>query len=145
MTTPRTFATASRLAVWGAVLLALTVVAMACTLSGQQPPEAAAPAARQRFLEMFARAYFPGRTGQLLIVPREGDFITRPDPDVAYMHGSPWAYDVEIPLMFAGPAVEAGVYSTPCVQQDIAPTLAAALGVSMPPTATGQRIADLAR
>jgi hypothetical protein len=154
MTTPRTFATASRLTVRGAVLLALTLVAMACTISGQQsertlgsharrfpgtqPADAAAPAARQRFLEMFARAYFPGRTGQLMIVPREGDFITRPDPDVAYMHGSPWAYDVEIPLMFAGPAVKTGVYSTPSVQQDIAPTLAAALGVSMPPTATGR-------
>ena len=87
---------------------------------------------------MFARAYFPGRTGQLLIVPREGDFITRPDPDVAYMHGSPWAYDVSIPLMFVGPAVRTGVYSMPAVQQDVAPTLAAALGVSMPPTATGR-------
>src|ERR1051325_4484311 len=153
MTTPRTFATASRLTVCGAVLLSLTLVAMACTTSakqtertlesdarrfpGTQPAAAGAPAARQRFLEMFARAYFPGRTGQLLIVPREGDFITRPDPDVAYMHGSPWAYDVEIPLMFVGPAVNAGVYSMPAVQQDIAPTLAAALGVSMPPTATG--------
>jgi hypothetical protein len=93
---------------------------------------------RQRFLEMFARAYFPGRTGQLLIVPREGDVITRPDPDVAYMHGSPWAYDVSIPLMFAGPAVKPGVYPIPAVQQDIAPTLAAALGVSLPPTATGR-------
>jgi hypothetical protein len=155
MATPRAFATASRLTVCGAVLLALTLVAMACTISGQQaertlgsdarfpgtqPADAAAPAARQRFLEMFARAYFPGRTGQLLIVPREGDFITRPDPDVAYMHGSPWAYDVEIPLMFVGPAVKTGVYSTPCVQQDIAPTLAAALGVSMPPTATGRAL-----
>jgi hypothetical protein len=87
---------------------------------------------------MFARAYFPGRTGQLLIVPREGDFITRPDPDVAYMHGSPWAYDVSIPLMFAGPAVRTGVYSIPAVQQDVAPTLAAALGVQMPPTTTGR-------
>ena len=86
---------------------------------------------------MFARAYFPGRTGQLLIVPREGDFITRPDPDVAFMHGSPWAYDVEIPLMFAGPAVRSGVYSMPAGQQDVAPTLAAALGMEMPPTATG--------
>ena len=36
MTTPRTFATASRLTVRGAVLLALTLVAMACTISGQQ-------------------------------------------------------------------------------------------------------------
>jgi Type I phosphodiesterase / nucleotide pyrophosphatase len=95
-------------------------------------------ATRQRFLESFARAYFPGRSGQLLIVPREGDFITRPDSDVAYMHGSPWSYDADIPLMFVGPAIKAGVYETPAVQQDVAPTLAAALGVSMPPTATGR-------
>src|SRR5438105_10893970 len=100
--------------------------------------DAVALAARQRFLDMFARAYFPGRTGQLLIVPREGDFITRPDPDVAYMHGSPWAYDISIPLMFAGPAVRTGTYSMPAVQQDVAPTLAAALGVPMPPTASGR-------
>ncbi|MEO8431473.1 MAG: alkaline phosphatase family protein [Acidobacteriota bacterium] len=71
-------------------------------------------------------------------MPREGDFITRPDPDVTYMHGSPWAYDVSIPLMFVGPAVRAGQYSTPAVQQDVAPTLAAALGVQMPSTATGR-------
>ena len=144
----------SRLTACGAVLVALNLVATASTVSGKQaerssgsaaprtgrtePADAAALAARQRFLDMFARAYFPGRTGQLLIVPREGDFITRPDPDVAYMHGSPWAYDVSIPLMLAGPAVRAGLYSMPVVQQDVAPTLAAALGVSMPPTATGR-------
>ena len=131
MTTPRAFATASWVTVCGAVLLALTLVAMARSVSGQQ-------AERQRFLEMFARAYFPGRTGQLLIVPREGDVITRPDPDVAYMHGSPWAYDADIPLMFAGPAVSTGVYSMPAAQQDVAPTLAAALGGRMPPAATGR-------
>jgi hypothetical protein len=37
------------------------------------PAENAARATRQRFLEMFARAYFPGRTGQLLVVPRATD------------------------------------------------------------------------
>jgi Type I phosphodiesterase / nucleotide pyrophosphatase len=153
VTTRRTFVVSSRLTACGVVLFALTVVAMAWPISGQQvkrssggggsrtvrvaSADAAALAARQRFLDMFARAYFPGRTGQLLVVPREGDIITRPDPDVAYMHGSPWAYDVSIPLMFAGPAVRAGVYSMPAVQQDVAPTLAAALGVQMPPTATG--------
>jgi hypothetical protein len=68
----------------------------------------AALAMRQRFLAMFARAYFPGRTGQLLLVPRQGDFITRPDPYYTQMHGSPWSYDVDIPLMFAGPAVKTG-------------------------------------
>jgi len=139
---------------YAAVLLALTLVAMGRTLSGQQAKRSApskAPriqraadattlATRQRFLEMFARAYFPGRTGQLLIVPRDGDIITRPDLNVTYMHGSPWTYDVAIPLMFAGPAVRTGVYSMSAAQQDVAPTLADALGVQMPPTATGRAL-----
>jgi Type I phosphodiesterase / nucleotide pyrophosphatase len=99
-----------------------------------------AQATQQRFLDMFARSYFPGRTGQLMIVPREGDFITRPDADVRYMHGSPWAYDIAIPLMFVGPGVKPGTYSISAVQQDVAPTLAAALGVHMPPTSTGRAL-----
>jgi len=153
MTTQRIFVSSSNLTAYGAVFVVLTLLAMAGTVLGQQlkrasvsdaprvrrtgPGDAKTSAARQRFLEMFARAYYPGRTGQLLIVPREGDFITRPEPNYAYMHGSPWTYDVSIPLMFAGPAVRTGVYSMPAVQQDVAPTLAAALGVRMPPTATG--------
>ena len=132
--------------------ITLTLVAMTWTVPSQQvkrsigsdapriqrasPADATTLATRQRFLEMIARAYFPGRTGELLIVPREGDFITR--PDVAYMHGSPWPYDVAIPLMFVGPSVRTGRYSAPAVQQDVAPTLAAALGVQMPPTTTGR-------
>ena len=151
MTIRRTFVL-SKLRRCGACLLALGLVAIAWTVSGDhqvtqpsvrdarqirrsEPPDSAA---RQRFLAMFARAYFPGRTGQLLIVPREGDFITRADANVEYMHGSPWSYDVSIPLMFAGPAVTTGVFSGPAAQQDVAPTLAAALGVQMPPTTTGR-------
>jgi len=135
---------------WIARSAALLVIA--CTTSGQhagRAPAAEASHAReatpshaqatqQRFLDMLARSYFPGRTGQLLIVPREGDFITRLDQDVPYMHGSPWVYDVAIPLMFVGPAVRVGTYSMPAAQQDVAPTLAAALGVHMPPTSTGR-------
>jgi len=133
-------------------LASAALLVIGCTASGQHAgkiPAADDSAAReampsraegtqQRFLDMFARSYFPGRTGQLLVVPREGDFITRSDPDVPYMHGSPWSYDVAIPLLFAGPAVEAGTYSMTAAQQDVAPTLAAALGVRMPPTSTGR-------
>ena len=153
MTIQRIFLSSRKLTASAAVFLVLNLLAMAGMVLGQQqerasvgdeprirhkaPGDAKALAARQRFLEMFARAYYPGRTGQLLIVPREGDFITRADPDYEYMHGSPWTYDVSIPLMLAGPAVRAGAYSIPAVQQDVAPTLAAALGVKMPPTATG--------
>jgi hypothetical protein len=124
------------------------ILAAALEVSGQQvkrstaslasPSVKTSAATRPRFLKMFARAYFPGRTGQLLIVPRERDFITRPDPNYAYMHGSPWPYDVSIPLMFVGPAVKPVVNSRQAAQQDVAPTLAAALGGQMPPTATGR-------
>jgi hypothetical protein len=124
----------------GLVVLALTLVLSGCASSDMRavPVDIAATSTRLRFLEMWARAYFPGRTGQLLVVPREGEFITRPDPNYAYMHGSPWPYDVSIPLMFVGPAVKSGVYSGTATQQDVAPTLAAALGLRMPPTATGR-------
>ena len=124
----------------GPVVLALAWVLGGCASSGlrAKPVDVAAPPTRQRFLEMWARAYFPGRTGQLFVVPREGEFITRSDPNYTYMHGSPWPYDVAIPLMFVGPAVKSGVYSETATQQDVAPTLAAALGLRMPPTATGR-------
>ena len=136
MTPRRTLVTSTRRS---AGLLALAVAALAGTVASEQATQPRPNSlARQRFLEMFARAYFPGRTGQLLIVPREGDCITRPDPNVAYMHGSPWPYDVSIPLMFAGPAVKTGSFVVPAAQQDVAPTLAASLGVQMPPTATGR-------
>ena len=138
MTTRRTIVI-SKLPGCGASLLALSLVAIAGTIAaGQIKQPRPVSAARQRFLEMFARAYFPGRTGQLLIVPREGDFFTRPDPNVAYMHGSPWSYDVSIPLMFVGPSVKTGLFPVQAAQQDVVPTLAASLGVQMPPTATGR-------
>src|SRR5687768_5187608 len=148
MTTQRIFVSFSKLTASVAVFVVLNLLAMAGMLLGQQlkpasvsdaprvrrtaSGDARTSAARQRFLEMFARAYYPGRTAQLLIVPREGDFITRPEPNYAYMHGSPWTYDVSIPLMFAGPAVRTGVYSMPAVQQDVAPTLALRLGCECP-------------
>ena len=153
MITRRVFVDCSKLTACSAVVFTLTLVATGCSLSGQlanrspagdasktrqAAPGDGAAVTKRRFLEMFARSHFPGRSGQLMIVPREGDFITRPDPDVPFMHGSPWPYDVDIPLMFVGPAERTGIYSMPAVHQDVAPTLAAALGVHMPATATGR-------
>jgi hypothetical protein len=103
---------------------------------GRRTPTVAAQ--RAQFLAMFARGYFPGRTGQVLIVPREGTILTRDEPSARYMHGSPWPYDRRIPMLFAGVGVTAGSYATPALQQDVAVTIASALGVAMPHTATGK-------
>src|SRR5438132_12282963 len=88
----------------------IAVVASLAALAAAQPVPAVAPPApgsparlraeRAAFLEMFARAYFPGRSGQIMIVNREGDILTRHGVDVPFMHGSPWTYDTHIPLIF---------------------------------------------
>jgi hypothetical protein len=106
--------------------------------AGNSKAPSAAAARRTEFLEMFARAYFPGRTGQVMVVPQEGDIITRDEPDIHYMHGSPWPYDRDIPLFFVGAAVRPGTYSAPAIQQDLAVTIASLLQAAMPPTVTGR-------
>lgn len=91
---------------------------------------------RARALAMFARAYYPGRSGQIALVPKEGEFITRRGTE--FMHGSPWDYDVRIPLLLWGPGrIRTGVFGAPVGQQDVAPTLARILGVVLP-AATGR-------
>src|SRR6476660_1647665 len=96
-------------------------------------------AERQQALTMFARAYFPGRSGQIMIVPREGSVIvSRSDPAVKFMHGSPWGYDTHIPLLFYGsPYVRKGIYQAATRQQDVMPTVARVLELPVPATVTG--------
>jgi hypothetical protein len=91
---------------------------------------------KQDFLKMFARAYYPGRSGQIMLVPQQGYVLTRTNaPLVSFMHGSPWDYDRNIPLLFFGPPfVRQGSYSRATSQQDIVPTLAALLKLPLPST-----------
>jgi len=134
---------------FSAALLALSV-AVGCASGGTastrtqpapSPPSETTSPLRQRWLDMFARGYFPGRSGQLFIVPREGDFITERDPLYAFMHGSPWDYDTRIPILFYGaPFVKAGQWKDPATQQDIAPTIGALIGTPAPPTYTGRSL-----
>src|SRR6187402_773160 len=87
-------------------------------------PSATASPLRQQWLDMFARGYFPGRSGQLFVVPKQGWFVTSRDPLYFFMHGSPWDYDTHIPVLFYGaPFVKAGQYPAAAKQQDVAPTI----------------------
>jgi hypothetical protein len=99
---------------------------------------------KQDFLRMFARAYYPGRSGQIMLVPQQGDVLTRTNaPLVSFMHGSPWDYDRNIPLLFFGPPfVRQGSYSRATIQQDIVPTLAALLKLPLPSTVSGRPLSE---
>jgi hypothetical protein len=92
---------------------------------------------------MFARGYFPGRSGQVFLVPREGDIITERDPLYTFMHGSPWDYDTRIPILFYGPPfVKPGIYAEPAAQQDIAPTIGRIVGAPVLATYSGRPLAN---
>ena len=94
---------------------------------------------RQTFLERFARSYFPGRSGQIMVVPRRGEMITRPEPAYQFMHGSPWDYDTDIPfLLYGTPYVRTGVYTDSASHQDIVPTIAALMKLRLPPATAGR-------
>jgi hypothetical protein len=124
------------------------------TASGSPAAMATAPAAgpstdpgttaRTAWLEMFARGYFPGRSGQIFVVPREGEVITDRDSLYKFMHGSPWEYDRHIPLLFHGaPFIRQGHWAEPATQQDIAPTLGALIGAPPSSTYTGRVLAQV--
>jgi predicted AlkP superfamily pyrophosphatase or phosphodiesterase len=98
---------------------------------------------RQQWLDMFARGYFPGRSGQVFVVPKQGWFVTSRDPLYMFMHGSPWDYDVRIPVLLHGaPFVRSGSFPVPAKQQDVAPTIGALIGAPALPTYTGRVLTE---
>ncbi len=109
------------------------------------PAASAAPTGAQRdaWLHQFARGYFPGRSGQIFMVSREGEFIVDRNPLYAFMHGSPWSYDTHVPLLLYGPPfVKPLVWNERVTQQEIVPTLAALLGTAPPSTAIGRPLRE---
>ena len=121
------------------------VVAVAfAVMTGVSAQERGRPAERERALSMFARSYFPGRSGQIMIVPREGaTVISKRDPVVQFMHGSPWPYDTKIPLLLYGPPyIRAGTHTRAARQQDVMPAVAGLVGMPIPPTVTGRPLTE---
>jgi predicted AlkP superfamily pyrophosphatase or phosphodiesterase len=68
-----------------------------------------------------ALSYYPGRSGDLIIVPKENWLLS---PNVA-THGTHYPYDQRVPVILFGAGIRAGQYTQPATPADIAPTLAA--------------------
>lgn len=75
------------------------------------------------------------RSGDAFLIPREY-VLMHWDPARGSGHGSLYEYDTHVPLIFWGAPFPAGERGTPSAPYDLAPTLGAALGVSVP-DATG--------
>ncbi|MHC5005825.1 MAG: alkaline phosphatase family protein [Planctomycetota bacterium] len=87
-------------------------------------------------LRMIRNNFHATRAGDIYIVQEPYWFNFERGP-VAVMHGSPWSYDTHVPVIFSGPGIPAGVIYRPAQPVDVAPTLAALLGMSPPASAQG--------
>ena len=84
------------------------------------------------------RNFNPKRSGDIYLVFEPNVFINDFDGlTVASTHGSPWRYDTFVPVIFAGAGLPAMKVTRPVTPYDIAPTLAAYLGVKPPSGAIG--------
>jgi predicted AlkP superfamily pyrophosphatase or phosphodiesterase len=88
-----------------------------------------------------ARSFHPRVSGDVVLIP---DPYWMPGSDRGTTHGSPYAYDTSVPLLFAGPGVRPGRYTERASTLDVAPTLADRLGILQPSGSEGRVLAPVA-
>jgi predicted AlkP superfamily pyrophosphatase or phosphodiesterase len=72
-----------------------------------------------------ANSFFPGRSGDLVVVPALYWMFST----AGTTHGTLHYYDVRVPVIIAGPGIRPGRYAAPATPADIAPTLAQLAGI----------------
>lgn len=88
--------------------------------------------------------FHPRRSGDIHIVFEPHWFLANYGSlGVAAAHGSPWSYDTHVPLMFAGPNIPEQWVTRRVETVDIAPTIAAYLGITPPSGASGVPLEEI--
>ena len=86
--------------------------------------------------------YSQERSGDVLTVLNSG-YISASTTSKGSTHGSPYPYDTHVPLLFYGKGIKKGETFEKTTIPDIAPTIAALLGISFPSGTTGQPIVEV--
>jgi len=97
-----------------------------------------------RLGELMRRAWNRDLSGDLLVVTKPYWFFGSSSSGTS--HGSPYAYDTNVPLVLSGPAwIKPGHYGQYAETVDIAPTLAHLLHIRPPAAAEGRVLTELFR
>lgn len=85
--------------------------------------------------EAMAYSYFPGRSGDLFIVPKpywglDGTPVGK-SRSYGAGHGTPYNYDQRVPILLMGYGIQPGEYLREVTPADIAPTLASLCGITL--------------
>ena len=85
---------------------------------------------------LYERSFHPDRAPDVVAHVRENHLIT--DRRLGTSHSSPYAYDRHVPLIFTGPGISAGEHAEAVRTVDVAPTIAALLGIAPPSDIDGK-------
>ncbi|MBM3264952.1 MAG: alkaline phosphatase family protein [candidate division Zixibacteria bacterium] len=92
-------------------------------------------------------SFHPDHSGDVIPIARPYYLILDEysTTDVGTSHGQPHEYDVHVPVLFYGSAIQPGRYTHPIDIADIAPTICHLLGISMPSRRDGRIISEVIR
>ncbi|PEQ14729.1 alkaline phosphatase [Novosphingobium sp. PC22D] len=93
--------------------------------------------------EKVRASFDPERSGDVLMMTRRGVVPGDPSPSYTTTHGSPWDYDRRVPILFWRKGLAGFEQPDPVETVDIAPTLAALVGLSEPEGAWDGRCLDI--
>jgi predicted AlkP superfamily pyrophosphatase or phosphodiesterase len=82
------------------------------------------------------------RSGDIYLIQEPYWFLFDEGP-IAAMHGSPWRYDTHVPIMFAGPDIDAQIIHRLVHPVDVAPTLTSFIGMTAPAAAQGSPLVEV--
>jgi len=80
------------------------------------------------------------RSGDVWVITKPFYFFS--EGELPTTHGSPYNYDTHVPIVLFGANINPGRYNDACSPSDIAPTLAALLGIEPPSNRTGRVLSE---
>lgn len=94
-------------------------------------------------MDRLLRSQHPERSGHVVVVFEPYWHHASTGGAYTATHGSPYSFDTHVPVLFVGPGVVHGHYTRLIGPEDIAPTLAALLGIVAPSGATGKVLPEV--
>jgi predicted AlkP superfamily pyrophosphatase or phosphodiesterase len=101
------------------------------------------PPALRGFGPALQRSYFAGRSGDVVFVAKTYQVVGAYQTGAE--HGMPYNFDAQVPVLMYGEGIVPGRYLREIHPTDVAPTIAALLGIGMPANSEGVPVLDALR
>jgi predicted AlkP superfamily pyrophosphatase or phosphodiesterase len=98
---------------------------------------------QDRYFPLFRNSFFQPRSPHVIVLLKKYIYIDNRPGGTG--HGTPYDYDRHVPIVFMGPGIKPGNYDQPCGPEDIAPTLAALLGLDYPKESDSRLLTEMTK